>query len=58
MPNWARVDFRGLWNESGPPDTEFKIRAMVRSEVEHSNSRSLKLHTILIFYEWTGKKHL
>ena len=57
--NWARRTSWGWWDEWD--DTALKTQDSKfepwRSEAEQATSRSRRLPTILILYEWAGKKH-
>ena len=60
MLNRARRTSWGWWDEwyDFPPDIHCNSKfESWRSEAEHTTSRSRRLSTILILYEWAGKKH-
>ena len=57
--NWAGRTFWGWWDElvDTPLQTQYSKFKPWRSEAEHASySWSMRLPTILNFYEWAGKK--
>ena len=58
-PNWASRTSWGWWD--GWDDTALQTQDLKfepwRSDAEHAPSRSRRLPTILLFYEWAGKKY-